>query len=114
MKYQIFHKYQDSSWIPTNLYSTDLGNIIRKAQECSEDSIAYGMTAVWDLILQRHIVEFPAGGGNPHFIGAGYTDRVKAALEQKVEVSPKKKCADCKDSFYYPLIGPKEPCRTCK
>lgn len=23
------------------------------------------------------------------------------------------KCPDCKDGFYYPLIGPPEPCSTC-
>ena len=23
------------------------------------------------------------------------------------------KCFDCKDRFYYPLIGPREPCQTC-
>lgn len=22
-------------------------------------------------------------------------------------------CPDCKDGFYYPFVGPKEPCRTC-
>lgn len=22
-------------------------------------------------------------------------------------------CPDCKDGFYYPLMGPKEPCQTC-
>ena len=26
----------------------------------------------------------------------------------------KHNCPDCKDGFYYPLIGPPEPCRTCK
>ncbi len=24
------------------------------------------------------------------------------------------KCPDCKDGFYYPLIGPPEPCLTCQ
>lgn len=23
-------------------------------------------------------------------------------------------CPDCSDGFYYPLTGPREPCRTCK
>jgi len=23
-------------------------------------------------------------------------------------------CPDCKDGFYYPFVGPKEPCQTCK
>lgn len=24
------------------------------------------------------------------------------------------KCPDCKDGFYYPLVGPPEPCQTCQ
>lgn len=23
------------------------------------------------------------------------------------------KCKDCKDGYYYPLVGPREPCQTC-
>ena len=114
MKYQIFRKYQDSNWIPTNLYSTDLDEIIRKAQECSEDSIAYGMTAVVEASTNHrlHVVEFPGGGGHPRYIAEGYTALVTLALQHKTEISPKS-CPDCKDGFYYPLIGPKEPCPTC-
>ncbi len=118
MKYQIFHKYQDSNWIPTNLYSTDLGEIIRKAQECSKDSIAYGMTAVVEANTNHHlhVVQFPSGGGgNPCYVNPGYSKQVTAAMQHKTElvkVSPKT-CPDCKDGFYYPLIGSKEPCPTC-
>lgn len=116
MKYQIFHKYQDSSWMETNLLFNDFDAAVRKAQECSTDAIAYGMTAVRDLLTGLRIVEFPGGGGYPYHIATGYTALVTAALEQKVEVkkvSPKNKCPDCKDGFYYPLVGPKEPCSTC-
>ena len=114
MKYRVCHKYQDSNWMPTNLFSTDLGNIIRKAQECSENAIAYGMTAVIEARWTNHhfhIVEFPAGGGKPNYIPSGYESEVLAALEQKVET---KGCPDCKDGFYYPFVGPPELCRTCK
>jgi len=32
----------------------------------------------------------------------------------KVSYNIIKSCPDCKDGFYYPFAGPKEPCRTCK
>lgn len=113
MKYQIFHKYQDSDWIPTELYFDDFDTAVRDAEHYSHDAIAYGMTAVRDTQNQFHYVEFPGGGGYPHYILDGYTALVTAALQHKVEVSPKKGCLDCKDGFYYPLVGPREPCSTC-
>lgn len=116
MKYQIFHKYQDSNWIPTKLYFDDLDPAVRKAAECCKDSFAYGMTAVRDVLTGLHIVEFPGGGGHPSNIAMGYTALVTLALQHKTEVvkvSPST-CTDCKDGFYYPLIGPPEPCQTCK
>lgn len=117
MKFQIFHKYQDSGWIPTNLYSTDFDTIVRKAQECATNAIAYGMTQVCQTDTHQVLVEFPGGGGAPRYIADGYRALVTAALQHKVEVkkiSPKKGCPDCKDGFYYPLIGPPEPCQTCQ
>jgi len=118
MKYQIFHKYQDSNWIATTLYFDDLRLAVRRAQECATDAIAYGMTLVQDKMTGLHVVEFPGGGGYPRYIAEGYTALVTAALQHKTEVkkvSPKgKSCPDCKDGFYYPLIGAREPCPTCK
>ena len=113
MKFQIFHKYQDSNWLPTNLFFDDLVVAIQKAQECSTDAIAYGMAAVRDILTGLHIVEFPGGSGHPSNVATGYTALVTVALQHKVEVSPKKGCPDCKDGFYYPFAGPKEPCGTC-
>ena len=41
-------------------------------------------------------------------------DRInEKALNAKVSTE-KSSCPDCKDGFYYPLIGSPEPCRTCK
>ena len=109
MKYQILHKYQDSGWMPTGLSYDPLPIAIRKAHECSMDAIVYGMTAVLNIDNNYHVVEFPAGGGEPCFIHLRYESIVDAALEQKSVNG----CPDCKDGFYYPLVGPKEPCLTC-
>ena len=35
-------------------------------------------------------------------------------IKSKVVSFGCKDCKDCKDGFYYPLIGPREPCQTCK
>lgn len=109
MKYQILHRYQDSNWMATNLYSTDLKIIIQSAERCARDAIAYGMTAVRDVLHRDHIVEFPAGGGKPCLIHPKYKVEVCLILEQEVVG-----CPDCKDGFYYPFVGPREPCPTCK
>ncbi len=48
------------------------------------------------------------------------TGRTKADPKTgRFEMTPSKTvqgliiCKDCKDGYYYPLIGPREPCRTC-
>lgn len=115
LKYRLYHKYRDSGWMETSEVFLNITTAIRRAAECSKDAIAYGMTAILDLNNQCHVVEFPEGGGKPCYIHPHFVSNVKAALEQKVETPQvkTKDCPDCKDGFYYPLLGPKEPCKTC-
>lgn len=116
--YKILQRYQDdSNWAHTHISSSDLEWIIRRAEICARDPITYGMVAVLDITHNVHVVQFSAGDAKPVYIDPNYRSVVAAALEQQVEVQkvePVNKCPDCKDGFYYPLVGPKEPCPTCK
>lgn len=46
----------------------------------------------------------------------GHRYIIKLIIRQvgsSIKISTFKTCSDCKDGYYYPLIGPRELCRTC-
>lgn len=114
-KYRMFNKYQDSNWMRTTRTADYLETAVRNAHECAKDAIAWGMTAVVEdnTSHKLHIVEFSAGDAGIHYVNPGYEKEVLAALNQEVKKDFIKGCPDCKDGFYYPLVGSKEPCSTC-
>ncbi len=66
-----------------------------------------------DLIVTR------IRNGEPILIYEGHEEEVLIALDVKnqpvdVVMDITVSCPDCKDGFYYPFVGPKEPCRTCR
>lgn len=67
-----------------------------------KDTMKMSMDQAYDLRgkMKEYIMPEPSGGVfNPAEYGYSH-----------VPV----KCKDCKDGFYYPLVGPREPCRTCQ
>lgn len=139
VQYQLYYNKGDG-WIISSLFNNDLGTAIREAEACSRDWVAYGMTEVRDIQNAISIVKFPGGGGEPCYINPDFENQIAAAFHDRVvkPVNPfkiankvlgaldddsrnqlldkmfKGSCPDCKDGFYYPFAGPKEPCRTCK
>lgn len=117
--YLIYHKSGNLKWVSTN--ST-------KYRDLKEAIIAAEEYAIHRMTVVRHIdgqdvVKFPVGGGKPCFINLDFRNQVDAALDvqnqpinvnMKLEWTPiKGSCPDCKDGFYYPFAGLREPCQTC-
>lgn len=143
MQYDIQHIGQGCSWQKTSIDHSELRLAIKDALEFSNqvsgivrvyDYVAQNFVAHFEngLVIkvakdhemdvlnaiEAETAEILSGAIEANNLGELTREPTTATLDVTFEQNPTNKvyigtCPDCKDGFYYPLFGPKEPCRTC-
>lgn len=116
MKYQLHISIPSEEWEPLKIECFDsLVLAIGRAKILISETESTMIAVAEDL--GPHIIKFISGSEEPYYTHPDYTPEVLAALGYIPETIADKviadRCPDCKDGFYIPFVGPKEPCQTC-